>query len=157
MTTETRSSARLPGMLDPADGKAVLTGPLLRDALHVFCPDSDAGAEHGAKVGEQRLLGRGAEVRRTYHVEHNLVDRWLHHLQLFEARYRGERALHQRHAGDQRTVAALEIVGNPPDDPLHERQAASASAAAIRRDPDILNPVADERHAAIDEVRDDDR
>ncbi len=107
-------------------------------------------ASSASSVAELKSAG-------THDVQDDLVNGRLHHLQLFEPRYRGQRALHQRHSGHHRAVAALQIVGNPSSDALHERQATSAGAAAIRRDPDILDAVADERHAAIDEVSDDDR
>src|SRR5882762_7161349 len=157
MTTDTRSSAGLADMSDPADRKSVLARVLLRDALHILCPDVDPWTEHHAKLTQQRLLGRRAEVGRAHHVQYDVIEGGLHDLQLLEAGYRGQRALHQRHARHHRAVASLEIVRDPSGDSLHERQAASAGAAAVRRDPDILDSVADERHAAVEQVGDDDR
>src|SRR5882762_4352825 len=139
MTTDTRSPAGLPDMSDPADRKAVLARALLRDTLHVLCPDVDPGTKHRAKLGEQRLLGRSAEIGRAYHVQHNLIRGRLHDLQLLEPWYRRQRALHERHARHHRPVAALEVVRDASGDALDERQAASAGAAAVRRHPHILD------------------
>src|ERR1700687_1975457 len=157
MTTDTRSPAELPDTSDPADRKAVLARALLRNAFHVLCPDVDPRTEHRAKLSEQRLLRGWGEIRRTHHVQHNVIERQLHHLQLLEPRYRRQRALHERHARHHRTVASLEIVRDASRDPLHERQAAPAGAAAGRRHADILYAIADERHAAVKEIRNDDR
>src|SRR5213082_419294 len=157
MTTDTRAPAEPPDISDAADRKAVFARALLRDARHVLRADVDPGAEHGAKLTQQRLLGRGAEVGCAHDLQHDVFQRRLHDLQLLEPGNRRQGPLHQRHAGDHRAVAALQIVGDAPRDPLHERQSASAGAAASRRNPDILDAVADEGHAAIDEVRDDDR
>src|SRR5213082_3462974 len=157
MTTDTRSPAELPGMSDAADRKAVFARALLRDVRHVFRADVDPGAEYRAKLAQQRLLGRRAEVGCAHDLQHDVIQRRLHDLQLLEPGNRRQGPLHQRHAGDHRAVAALQIVGDAPRDPLHERQSASAGAAAIRRHPDVLDAVADEGHAAIDEVSDDER
>src|SRR5258706_10257036 len=118
MTTDTRSPAGPPDMSDPADRKAVLARALLRNTFQVLCPDVDPGTEHRPKLGEQRLLGRSAEIGRAYHVQHNLIRGRLHDLQLLESRYRGQRALHERHAGHHRAVAALEVVRDASADSL---------------------------------------
>src|ERR1700682_1544362 len=133
MTTDTRSPAELPDTSDPADRKAVLARALLRDSFHVLCPDVDPWTEHRAKLSEQRLLGRVAEIRRTHYVQHDVIEGGLHHLQLLEPRYRRQRALHERHAGHHRAVASLEIVRDASRDPLHERQGAPPGAAAGAR------------------------
>src|SRR6516162_10675259 len=113
MTAETRSPVELAAMSDPADGEAVLTRALLRDALHVARADVHARPEHPAKLGKQRLLGGGGEIRGAYHVHHDLPGRWLHDLHLLQARNRGQRALDQRDARNEGAVAALQIVGYP--------------------------------------------
>src|SRR5437762_6622995 len=157
MTTDTRSPAELPDMSDAADRKAVFALALLRDVRHVFRADVDPGAEYGAKLAQQRLLGRRAEVGCAHDLQHDVIQRSPHGPALPEPGNGRQGPLRQRHAGDRRAVAALQIVGDAPRDPLHERQSASAGAAAIRRDPDVLDAVTDEGHAAIDEVSDDDR
>src|SRR5205823_14445091 len=157
MTTDTRSPAELPGMSDAADRKAVFARAFLRDVRHVLRADVDPGAEYRAKLAQQRLLGRRAEVGCAHDLQHDVFQRRLHDLQLLEPGNRRQGPLHQRHTGDHRAVAALQIVGDAPRDPLHERQSASAGAAALRRDPDILDAVAGEGDAASDEVRDADR
>src|SRR5260370_15788465 len=98
MTTDTRSPMGLAAMSDLADRKAVFARALLWDALHVLCPDIDPGTEHRAKLSEQRLLGRSAEIGRAHHVQHDVIEGGLHDLQLLESRYRGQRALDERHA-----------------------------------------------------------
>src|ERR1700736_4179050 len=126
MTTDTRSPAELPDMSDSAERKAVFARALLRDALHVLCPDVDPGAEHRAKLTQQRLLGRGGEIGRAHHVEHDVIEGRLHDLQLLAPRYRREWAPPERLARHQGAVAALRVVRDAPRDPLHEREAASA-------------------------------
>src|SRR2546429_6985889 len=70
MTTDTRSPAELPDMSDAADRKAVFARALLRDVRHVFRADVDPGAEYRAKLAQQRLLGRRAEVGCARSEEH---------------------------------------------------------------------------------------
>src|SRR5271156_1120943 len=121
MTTETRSLSAPTDMSDPTDRETVLARALLRDALKIPCADVDPGTKHGAKLCQQRLLCAGAEIRRTHDVEHDFVGGRLHHLQLLQTRDGSQGTLHQGHARPQRTVAAFEIVGDAPNDPLHER------------------------------------
>src|SRR2546429_85925 len=106
MTTDTRSPAELPDMSDAADRKAVFARALLRDVRHVFRADVDPGAEYRAKLAQQRLLGRRAEVGCAHDLQHDVIQRRLHDLQLLEPGNRRQGPLHQRHAGDQRAVAA---------------------------------------------------
>src|ERR1700730_418479 len=107
MTTDTRSPAELPDMSDSADRKAVFARALLRDALHVLCPDVDPGAEHRARLTQQRLRDRGEEIARAHLFHHDVLEGPFHDLQLREPRYRGECALRERHARHHGAVAAL--------------------------------------------------
>src|ERR1700694_602475 len=128
---------------DPTDRKPVFARAFLRNAFHVLCPDVDPGTEHRAKLREQCLFSRGAEVRRTHDVQHDLVNGWLHHLELLEPGYCRQGALHQRHPRNHRAVTSLEIVGDASDHTFHERQAAPTRAAPIRWHPHILDTIAD--------------
>src|SRR5256886_17499978 len=78
MTTDTRSPAELPDMSDAADRKAVFARALLRDVRHVFRADVDPGAEYRAKLAQQRLLGRRAEVGCAHDLQHDVIQRRLH-------------------------------------------------------------------------------
>src|SRR5579862_9071601 len=153
MTTDTRSFVRLPDIpSDPADREAVLARAFLRDALDVLGTKIDARPEHPAQLLEQGALAVGGIVRGAHDVQDDVLVARLHDLHLLDAGNRRERALDERYAGDQRTIAPLQIVGDPSGDALHERQAAAAGTLACARHADVLNAIADEGHAAVEQV-----
>src|SRR6266480_1861236 len=105
-TTDTRSPAELPDMSDAADRKAVFARALLRDVRHVFRADVDPGAEYRAKLAQQRLLGRRAEVGCAHDLQHDVIQRRLHDLQLLEPGNRRQVAGGADPDGDSRARAA---------------------------------------------------
>src|SRR5580704_5059555 len=158
MTTETSGAgvSGFTGASDLADREAILARALLRHALEKLRAKGDALAEDAVQLRQQRRLARSGEIRGAHDVQHDLIATRLHDLQLLDAGNGGEGALHQRDAGDEGAVAALQVVGHAAGDALHEGQAATAGTGALRPYADVLDPVTDEGHAAVVEVGEDD-
>src|SRR5690349_6178687 len=98
MTTETRPDVVLESISNSTDGEPVLARYFLRDALDILRPNIDAGPKDCAKFRKQRLLGSRGEVRGPHDVEHDLLKRRLHDLQLLNSWDGRQRALDQGHA-----------------------------------------------------------